>query len=65
MIKTYYDARDLLQRSAMRGSDDQPDHLFSYISPEQRIPADHPLRPIRQMTNEALRTISRDLEAVY
>ncbi len=49
----------------MRGSDDQPDHLFSYISPEQRIPADHPLRPIRQMTNEALRTISRDLDAVY
>ena len=39
--------------------------MASYISPEQRIPPDHPLRPIRQMTNEALRAISRDLDAVY
>jgi transposase len=65
VINSYYDARGLLERSAMRGSDDQPDHLFSYISPEQRIPADHPLRPIRQMTNDALHAISRDLDAVY
>ena len=49
----------------MRGSDEQPDHLFTYISLEQRIPADHPLRPVRQMTNEALRAISGDLDAVY
>jgi transposase len=65
VINSYYDARDLLERSAMRGADDQPERLFSYISPEQRIPADHPLRPIRQMTNEALHAISRDLDAVY
>jgi transposase len=49
----------------MRGSDDQPDHLFSYVSLEERIPATHPLRPIRQMTNDALCAISRDLDAVY
>jgi hypothetical protein len=29
--------------------------MFSYISPEQRVPADHPLRPIRQMTDAALK----------
>lgn len=49
----------------MRGSDDQPDHLFSYVSLEERIPVTHPLRPIRQMTNDALRGISRELDAVY
>ena len=28
----------------MRGDDEQSGHLFSYVSPEQRVPADHPLR---------------------
>ena len=37
----------------MRGDDEQSGHLFSYLSPEQRVPADHPLRPIRQMTDAA------------
>lgn len=49
----------------MRGSDDHTEHLFSYLSPEQRIPADHPLRAIRQMTNDALRELSGDFAAVY
>jgi hypothetical protein len=35
----------------MRGHDDQAAHLFSYVSPEQRVPADHPLRAIRKMTD--------------
>ena len=38
----------------MRGDDEQSGHLFSYLSPEQRVPADHPLRAIRQMTDAAL-----------
>jgi hypothetical protein len=29
--------------------------MFSYVSPERRIPADHPLRPIREMTGTVLR----------
>ena len=28
----------------MRGHDEQTHHMFSYLSPEQRVPADHPLR---------------------
>ena len=48
----------------MRGSDDRTDHLFSYLSPEQRIPTDHPLRPIRRMTDAALRDLSRDFTTV-
>ena len=35
----------------MRGADDQTSALFSYVSPEARVPADHPLRAIRQMTD--------------
>jgi hypothetical protein len=36
----------------MRGDDDQQEGMFSYVSPEKRIPADHPLRPIREMVDE-------------
>jgi transposase len=49
----------------MRGDDQQSGHLFSYLSPEQRVPADHPLRVIRQMTDEALRELSPQFEAIY
>jgi hypothetical protein len=37
----------------MRGDDNQQEGIFSYISPEKRVPADHPLRPIRKMVDEA------------
>ena len=49
----------------MRGDDEQSGHLFSYLSPEQRVPADHPLRTIRTMTDEALRRLSPRFEAMY
>ena len=42
----------------MRGADQQPGALFSYVSPEQRVPPEHPLRPIRAMANQALRKLS-------
>ena len=35
----------------MRGDDLQQDAMFSYVSPERRVPADHPLRPIRRMVD--------------
>jgi transposase len=49
----------------MRGDDQQSGHLFSYVSPEQRVPADHPLRVVRQMTDAALRQLSPQFEAIY
>lgn len=49
----------------MRGNDDQTGHLFSYLSPDERVPADHPLRPIREMTDEALRHLSPRFDAIY
>ena len=49
----------------MRGHDDQAAHLVSYVSPEQRVPADHPLRAIRQMTDRVLTTLSRKFTRMY
>ena len=39
--------------------------MFSYISPEQRVPADHPLRPIRQMTDEIFKQLSPRFDQLY
>ena len=36
----------------MRGHDEQTHHMFSYLSPEQRVPADHPLRAVRALTGD-------------
>ena len=49
----------------MRGDDEQTGHMFSYLSPEQRVPADHPLRAIRSLTDAALRTMSRRFARLY
>ena len=39
--------------------------MYSYLSPEQRVPADHPLRPIRKMTDEALKGLAGKFKALY
>ena len=39
--------------------------MFSYLSPEQRVPQDHPLRPIRRMTDQALQRLSPRFERMY
>ncbi len=49
----------------MRGDDQQTGHLFSYLSPDDRIPADHPLRPIRQMTDAVLARLSPRFDRLY
>jgi transposase len=49
----------------MRGDDLQQDAMFSYVSPEQRVPADHPLRPIRRMVDEVLKGLSRRFDILY
>lgn len=49
----------------MRGQDYQQSAMYSYLSPEQRVPVDHPLRPIRKMTDEALKGLSRKFSAMY
>ncbi|MGC1449569.1 MAG: IS5 family transposase [Candidatus Sulfotelmatobacter sp.] len=49
----------------MRGNDLQQGTMFSYLSPEQRVPADHPLRPLRQMVDTVLKRLSPRFEAMY
>ena len=49
----------------MRGDDEQPGYLFSYVSAEARVPADHPLRPLRAMVDDALRRLSSKFERLY
>jgi transposase len=49
----------------MRGPDEQTSHMFSYIVPEQRVRQDHPLRTIRQLTDEVLVTLSPRFDQMY
>ena len=49
----------------MRGEDQQQDQLFSCGSMEERIPADHPLRPIRLMVDQALKEMSGRFDEIY
>jgi transposase len=49
----------------MRGQDEQQLDVFSYVSPEQRVPQDHPLRPLRVMTDEALRELQPRFRQLY
>src|SRR6201988_2409473 len=49
----------------MRGTDQQQNHVFSYISPEQRVRKDHPLRPIRAMVDEILKQLSPQFSKMY
>lgn len=49
----------------MRGQDVQQTAMFSYVSLEDRVPADHPLRAIRTLTDRALETLSPRFAELY
>jgi transposase len=49
----------------MRGIDHQQADMFSYLSPEQRVRKDHPLRAVRVMTDEILESMSPLFDAMY
>ena len=49
----------------MRGDDQQPDGMFSYVSMEARIPADHPLRAMRDLMDAALLELSPRFAMMY
>jgi transposase len=73
--KTRFEARTVPQNSLV--STAQPDKkevfvektqqlgVFSYVSPGQRVPQDHPLRPLRVMTDEALRELQPRFHKLY
>jgi transposase len=49
----------------VRGGDERTSELFSYVDLEARVRADHPLRAIRSIVNEALSAMEREFSALY
>jgi transposase len=49
----------------MRGEDPKQEAMFSYVSPEQRVPQDHPLRPVREMVDTILKEMSGRFARLY
>ncbi len=49
----------------MRGHEESQGFMFSYVSPEERVPADHPLRRIKGLADGALRSLSRTFDRMY
>jgi transposase len=49
----------------MRGSDQKQDAMFSYVSPEQRVPTEHPLRALRAMMDDILKEMSPRFAKLY
>jgi transposase len=49
----------------MRGDDQQQFGVFSYVSLEERVPQDHPLRPIRKAVDEIFRAMNKEFDGLY
>ncbi len=49
----------------MRGEDPKQEAMFSYVSPEQRVPQEHPLRPVREMVDTILKEMSGRFARLY
>ena len=49
----------------MRGEDSKQEAIFSYLSPEKRVPAEHPLRPVRALVDRVLEEMSPRLAKLY
>ena len=49
----------------MRGAFVDQGKLFSYVSPEARVPANHPLRKVRELVRDVLGELNRSLSKLY
>lgn len=49
----------------MRGDDPKQVSMYSFLNLEQRVPQDHPLRPIRRMVDRLLASLGADFEQLY
>src|SRR5215469_5330943 len=50
---------------SMRGDERIQDGMFSYVSLEQRVPSDHPLRGVRTVTDAVLQSLNAELDELY
>ena len=56
----------LIEEARMRGDGTEPQpHMWSYVPLEQRIPADHPLRPLRAMVDAIMQDLSPQFDQLY
>src|SRR5262244_739768 len=53
------------EEARMRGDHDEQADVWSYIPLEQRVPADHPLRPMRAMVDTVLTELSPQFTPLY
>ena len=49
----------------MRGHEENQGFMFSYVSPEERVPQGHPLRRIKTLADAALRSLSGTFDRMY
>jgi transposase len=49
----------------MRGEDSRSEEIFSYVRLEERVPKDHPLRAIRVVVDEVLKSLTGEFELLY
>jgi hypothetical protein len=76
--KTRSSARSLLNNSVgayllnivcrlcfIRGDDLQQSGVFSYVSLEERVPSEHPLRAVRRAVDEIFRSMNREFDGLY
>ncbi|WP_312283651.1 IS5 family transposase [Candidatus Igneacidithiobacillus taiwanensis] len=49
----------------MRGAKVETGNMFSYLSPEQRVPQDHPLRAIRVIVDRSLEALNSHFDSIY
>ena len=49
----------------MRGSVDPQGHLFTYFSPESRVPAAHPLRTVKAYADRVLASMNSEFDRIY
>ena len=58
-------SRALALGAVMRGTDETTGSLFSYVDLEERIPARHPLRKVREIVNDALASMDAEFDRLY
>src|SRR4051794_5024030 len=49
----------------MRGEDHRQQSVFSYVSLDERVPGEHPLRPVRKIVDEIFRGMSKQFDELY
>jgi transposase len=54
-----------IREDRVRGEAEEPETIFSYITPSQRVPQDHPLRGIRRVVDAALERMSPRFQKLY